>query len=195
MNDLVRAVRRRVPPSVLTAALFLLCSVAIYAVCLAIDLNTALKGVYVLLACTMVLLLLHTEDMQLSRLSEFEIQPTQATRLVLTLTVLSLIIGTATDVLLVPVTVTLALGNGLIVVQIFGRERQRIHLFGQILLINSLLPALKYLRTGFYGANDTLKHVRYVEMLLQDGTPASIPEVYAEKAEIYIKLCDFSSAI
>ena len=180
MNDLVRAVRRRVPPSVLTAALFLLCSVAIYAVCLAIDLNTALKGVYVLLACTMVLLLLHTEDMQLSRLSEFEIQPTQATRLVLTLTVLSLIIGTATDVLLVPVTVTLALGNGLIVVQIFGRERQRIHLFGQILLINSLLPALKYLRTGFYGANDTLKHVRYVEMLLQDGTPASIPEVYAE---------------
>jgi len=93
-------------PSVLTAALFLLCSVAIYAVCLAIDLNTALKGVYVLLACTMVLLLLHTEDMQLSRLSEFEIQPTQATRLVLTLTVLSLIIGTATDVLLVPVTVT-----------------------------------------------------------------------------------------
>ena len=42
----------------------------------------------------------------------------------------------------------------------------------------------------FYGDMAMLKKVEfYFEQL------KNIPEVYAEKAEIYIKLCDFSSAI
>jgi len=186
MNDLVQALRRWLPPSAAIVALFLFCSVAIYAVYLESGLNTAIKGGYVLLACAIVLLLLQTEGVKVPALPAFEIRPAQATRLVLALTLLSLFIGTMSEIVLIPVIATLAVGYGLIVVQIFGRQQQRIHLFGQILLVNLILPTLKYLRTGFYGANDTLKHVRYVETLLRDGTPAPIPEVHAEIPGLHI---------
>lgn len=63
---------------------------------------------------------------------------------------------------------------------------ERLHKANDLLEVNDLEQALcEFNKILFYDKNSKLMAL----------TSLLVPEVYAEKAEIYLKLCDFSSAI
>ena len=70
---------------------------------------------------------------------------------------------------------------------------ERLHKANDMIEINNLEAALvEFSKIIFYDKNSTNFFIRCLRKTIISFL---VPEVYAERAEIYIKLCDFSSSI